>query len=151
MMKNEPVTAPVKYFVGDLCYVMHDVWPEVCDLCVFDNSEWMYQLEDGRDFILFSTSYGDGEYFDRQGNSYGVDSGTIGAIRLDDIKDKEANLEAGVIHEFPLPLEEYDCAYDAGTLVFGTVEIDTAPDYEDEEDEEDLRGYEYEDEEGEDA
>ena len=48
--------APVKYYIGDLCYVMHDAWDEVCGLTPFDNSEHEFELEDGRKFILFNTA-----------------------------------------------------------------------------------------------
>lgn len=119
-------STPVKYYVGDLCYVMHDVWEEVCSLIAFDNENWEYQLKDGRKFFLFNTAYGDGEYFDQHGGRYPVDSGTLGAILVDDIYDATYKLEeVGCIHEFESPLEEFECGYDNGEIYFGHIAIDT--------------------------
>jgi len=124
-------TTTTKYYVGDLCYVMSDVWDEVCSIADLDNDEWEYELEDGRKFILFSTAYGDGQYNDQNGNPYSVDSGTIGAIKVDDILNLEGLTRAkemglGHIHEFPAELESYDCSYDEGAISIYSVYIDTA-------------------------
>lgn len=134
---NEPIPMndspnATTFWAGDLCYVLHDVWPEVCDLITFDNEASLYTLSDGRQFQLLGTAYGDGTYFDQNGNAYGVDSGTLGVIALDDIRDKDAWLEGGCIHNFEEPLYEWDCYDDEGLLVFGPVQIDTDPSYEDE-------------------
>lgn len=75
------------YYIGDLCYVLHDAWDEVCSLFTFDNETWEYQLQDGRKFFLFNTAHGEGVYQDQHGGRYPVDSGTIGAILVDDIRD----------------------------------------------------------------
>ena len=124
---------PVRYYVGDLCYVMHDEWSEVCDMISFDNEDDAeYQLEDGRKFFLYTTAYGDGQYNDTEGRPYSVDSGTIGAIRVDDIRDPEFAriVEGGLghIHEFPAEIDGMDCYVEGenlGTLNFYTVQIDT--------------------------
>ena len=138
-MKNEntPVT-PVRYYVGDLCYVMHDVWEEVCDLLDFDNeTNFSYELSDGRKFFALGTAYGDGTYFDNHGRSYPVDAGLIGAIKLNDITDPEMvdSIFRGCGHiiEFPRELENDDVYDDKGVLCFDHVSIDTAS--EDDEDE----------------
>ena len=119
----------VQYYVGDLCYVMHDAWDEVCGLVPFDNSEHEFELEDGRKFILFSTAYGDGTYFDREGKSYSVDSGTIGAIKVDDIRDPEFNRIVGhglgQFHEFPAEIDGLDCVYESGWITIFDVVINT--------------------------
>ena len=126
----------VQYFVGDLCYVMHDEWSEVCGIISFDNTNEEYELEDGRKFFLFTTAYGDGSYNDLEGNPYSVDSGTIGAIKVEDIRDPylEKAIEYGLghIHEFPEELTEADCGYEDGLIILGPVEIDTDPVYDDE-------------------
>jgi len=131
--------SPVRYYVGDLCYVMHDAWDEVCSICCIDNEDWEYELEDGRKFILFSTAYGDGQYNDQNGNPYAVDSGTIGAIAVDDIMDPEFESAIknglGHIHEFPAEIEGYDCFYDKGTIGIYSVYIDTAGDLDCDDDE----------------
>lgn len=80
------------YVICDLCYVMHGEWKEVCDLIIqkdengnFTVLEGEFNLADGRRFAIYSTAYGDGEYQTNVGGSLGVDSGSIGCIRLEDI------------------------------------------------------------------
>jgi hypothetical protein len=141
-MTTMPATEPVRYWVGDLCYVLHGaVWNEVCDQTPFDNSTFEFELSDGRKYLLFSTAYGDGTYNDQYGNPYSVDSGTIGAILLDDINDPELErvLENGLgnVYEFPGVLDEFDCAYEDGLIQIGHVQIATGDEFEDD-DEEDL-------------
>ena len=137
-------TTSHKYFVGDLCYVMHDEWSEVCDLTLgpeVDEEDVYFELADGRPFILMGTAYGDGEYYDQFGNRYPVDSGTIGAVKVDDLKSEELaealKMNLGAIHEFPYALDAYDAENDEGVLRIGSVTIDTAgPSYDDPEEEE---------------
>lgn len=79
-----------KYYVGDLCYVMHDEWDEVCSLFFKDRddhgcNEGEFNLKDGRRFASYNTKYGDGGYWDQFGNEYGVDAGLIGCIAMNDI------------------------------------------------------------------
>jgi len=137
----ETKTATTEYYVGDLAYVMHDAWSEVCDLIPFDNSESQFTLEDGRTFFLLGTSYGDGTYTDQLGREYSVDSGTLGAIKVSDIRDPEFDIESvkrlGQIIPMPYELDEHDCFADDGALAFGPVVIDTDPYFEDEIDFED--------------
>ena len=90
-----------KYYVGDLCYVMHNEWDEVCGL-FFEGrddhgcNEGVFNLKDGRRFASFNTKYGDGSYFDQFGNEYGVDAGLIGCIALNDIDLKaDGNFTSG--------------------------------------------------------
>ena len=147
-MKNE--TTFVKYYVGDLCYVMHDVWDEVCNISFEPDFDGEGELVDGRKFILFSTAYGDGQYNDQNGLPYAVDSGTIGAIKVDDIRDPEfvSTIEHGLghVHEFPAEIDGMDCYYEDGTIRIYTVAIDTGADYEEDEvDIEDEDEYEEED------
>lgn len=135
------MTETTAYYVGDLCYVMHDVWSEVCSLCPFDNSEVHFQLEDGREFYLMSTACGDGLYSDQEGRNYGVDSGTIGAIRVEDIRDELADAyllqEQGLAQVIQVigSLENYEVHAEDGLLTFGPVSINTDWYYEDEEEE----------------
>lgn len=135
------MTETTAYYVGDLCYVMHDVWDEVCSLTPYDNSEVQFQLEDGREFYLMSTAYGDGLYHDQEGRTYGVDSGTIGAIRVEDILDELAHpyllQEQGLAQVIQVidTLENYEVHAEDGLLTFGPVSIDTDGCYEDEDEE----------------
>ena len=132
-----------KYYVGDLCYVMHPEWREVCRLSFPANSppkgvEGEFTLADGRRFASFSTAYGDGEYHSSINTSHSVDSGSIGCILLSDIRDPEYSLERiqqlGAIIDFEAPFE---VSNDQGLLTFGPVQIETAGGYDwDEQDQE---------------
>lgn len=139
-----PETETVKYYVGDLCYVIEDdVWGEVCELSFdpLNDAGDLLELADGRQFFIMNTAYGDGFYSDAEGRTYGVDSGTIGAIKVADIVEyvKMADIierGLGQIIEFPYELEQGDVFYDDGTLCFGDVQIVTGGSDEEEEVEE---------------
>jgi hypothetical protein len=142
-------TASHKYFVGDLCYVLSDEWSDVCDLTLDplnDADDREFQFDDGREFLFLSTAYGDGTYFDQFGNQYPVDSGTIGAVKVEylhpEVLAEALERGLGAVHEFGYELHELDCEYDNGTLRFDRVAIVTG--YEEEEEEEEE--YEEEDE-----
>jgi len=96
-----------KYWVGDLCYVMHDEWDEVCGLFFKDRTdhgcnEGEFTLKDGRRFVSYNTKYGDGGYYDQHGNEYAVDAGLIGCILVEDIDltCTKNNFNGGHIVEF---------------------------------------------------
>jgi hypothetical protein len=153
-------TTSHKYFIGDLCYVLSDEWSDVCDVTlaptVDPEEDFFFELEDGRSFHMISTAYGDGVYYDQKGNSYPVDSGTIGAIKVENL-DPAVLADAlerglGAVHEFPYELLELDAELERGILHFGDVSIDTAGfEDEDEEDPEEEDEYDDEEEEGEEA
>lgn len=132
---------PGKYYVGDLCYVLHGDWNEVCDLTIDDNSvkNGIFKLKDGRQFAMYSTMYGDGQYYDYQGRAYSVDSGTIGCIKIDDLvsdtekKDLESTIEAGHGQVLRFP-EEFTVYTFEGEINFGNVHIKTGDEDEDEDD-----------------
>ena len=128
------------YYVGDLCYVMHDRWDEVCNL-LFSNGrgkshDGEHTLSDGTRFAIYGTAYGDGEYYDEQGNSYSVDAGMIGCILVSDIvitdnSVENQNIDLGMVHTFP---HDFETGYaDYGVIDFGgRVIIDTVGgDYDD--------------------
>ena len=132
MNKTEPLMTDTAaaYYVGDLCYVMLEDWDEIVDQTVYDNSKLSYQLADGRQYFMVSTMYGDGTYNDLDGNPYSVDSGTIGAIKVSDIRNLDAlnaTLESGLghIHTFDYTLRDNDCDYFEGKINIGGVMIDT--------------------------
>ena len=148
-MKNENAAAlqSTKYYVGDLCYVMHDCWDEVCDLMFpagsTEDIEGEHELADGRKFIIYGTYYGDGQYNDQEGKPYAVDSGTLGAIKVDDIRDLEgfaSTVESGHghVHEFPAEIDGMDCYSEDGEIGFYQVVINTAADYYTQDDEVDI-------------
>lgn len=133
---------PGTYYVGDLCYVMHPQWKEVCDLMFATDGNGVldgeFNLANGVRFALHSTAYGDGTYLDRAGRQYPVDAGLIGCIRVQDVYDPEWWLEGVHTVEFTKPFE---LVYDQGIIKFVDVNgnevvgIDTDPadDYEEDE------------------
>lgn len=134
-----------EYYIGDLCYVMHAEWGEVCDLVfadAYDMVEGDLSLADGRRIFLASTAYGDGEYLDNGSGVYPVDSGSIGIIAVQDISDADReNISSGAVHTFE---NAFSITAQNGLFDFGGVVIDTA--YEDSEDDEyDDYDDEYED------
>lgn len=114
-----------RYYIGDLCYVMHPEWVEFCELTIHDHSvlEGKFTLADGREFVFFNTMYGDGVYTDREGRQYGVDAGLIGAIALTDITESELkNVKFGNVVSFE---NEWEAVSANGVLFFGDVVIIT--------------------------
>ena len=111
------------YYIGDLCYVMHPEWDEVCDLTAGDQypNEGQFRLSDGRQFAMFNTAYGDGEYYDKQERSYPVDSGSIGCIKVDNLTE-EVDETLGNIVEMPTDFYVYS---DSKTIHFGHITIET--------------------------
>ena len=129
-----------KYYVGDLCYVMHDVWDEFCDITISGHEclEGEFELKDGRRFATYSTKYGDGLYPSNIGSMFSVDAGLIGCIRVEDIRDPEATetymQELGAIVEFGTDFVTEGDRRGSGIIQFGRVIIETGDMEEDEED-----------------
>ena len=119
------------YYIGDLCYVMHDRWDEFCSLTCSGNRvlDGEFNLADGTRFATFTTMYGDGTYKDELGNEYPVDAGRIGCVRVEDIAPEElANIVNGRVVEF---VRDFTTFSSGGVISIGTVSIDT--DYAEEE------------------
>jgi hypothetical protein len=124
---------PGTYYVGDLCYVMHPQWKEVCNLMFACDGNYVldgeFNLANGVRFSLHSTAYGDGTYQDQEGRDYPVDAGLIGCIRVEDVYDPEWWLEGVQTVEFDKPFE---LVYNDGVISFVdvdgeiVVEINTA-------------------------
>ena len=114
-----------KYYVGDLCYVMHDVWNEFCNITIQYNDvlDGVFSFSDGRKFATFGTAYGAGCYFDGVGREYSVDAGLIGCIRVEDITDPDASLSGGNIVVFD---KDFLVGSDDGIIYFGDLEINTS-------------------------
>ena len=115
-----------KYWVGDLCYVLHDRWDEFCDKTVVDNNclDGGLLLSDGTRVAQYHTAHGDGCYCDQFGNDYPVDAGLIGCIRIEDIRDNDPGRwdAGGHVHEFP---KEFYTDADDGIIHIGHLVIDT--------------------------
>jgi hypothetical protein len=117
-----------KYYIGDLCYVMHDRWDEFCSLTINGHNvlDGEFNLKDGTRFATFTTKYGDGCYYDEQGNEYPVDAGLIGCISVDDIAPNERdNMVSGRVIEF---VNDFSTFSAGGVIRFGSVVIDTTED-----------------------
>lgn len=123
-----------KYYVGDLCYVMHPQWDEFCELTIsgHETKEGEFSLANGTKFAFHGTAYGDGCYEDQFGDSYPVDAGLIGCIKVKDINDPEADMEGGQIIEFDSPFET---SYEDGIIYIGHIRINTGDDDEDDDNE----------------
>ena len=110
---------PGTYLVGDLCYVMHPQWKQVCDLMFATEGNSVldgeFNLANGVRFALSSTAYGDGVYYDGEGRKYPVDAGLIGCIRKEDVQDPEAYLAGMNEIEFDNP---FSVVYNLGTIMF---------------------------------
>ena len=131
---------PGTYYVGDLCYVMHPQWREVCDLMfACDDNRVLhgeFNLANGVRFAVQSTAYGDGTYYDDEGREYPVDAGLIGCIRVEDVYDPEWWVEGVQTVEFEYP---FTVEYELGTILFiehltdgskeVTLAIETAEEY----------------------
>ena len=123
-----------KYWVGDLCYVMHPQWSEACALFFppgqdnWRGNQGVFKLANGVRFALFSTAHGDGTYEDREGREYPVDAGSIGCIRVEDIVDDSESkwFEGGHVIDFE---RDFTVASDGSELKFGNIVIDTDPPY----------------------
>lgn len=134
-----------KYYVGDLCYVMHDEWDEVCDLLFegrgdFGCNEGEFTLKDGRQFAIYNTQHGDGVYDTDSGDTCCVDSGSIGCILKSDIRDNQYTedkiKQLATFQTFTKPFktgyeisegysEEYDYDYKEKVIKFGGFQVYT--------------------------
>jgi hypothetical protein len=114
-----------KYYIGDLCYVMHEKWTEFCNST--DNEGTLQKLSDNRTFWWHSTAYGDGVFTDQLDKEYPVDAGLIGIIDASSIAAiPENDIELGNVIEFP---SDFEVEYIDGTFYIGHVVIDTAECY----------------------
>lgn len=131
---------PGTYYIGDLCYVLNDSWDEFCKLTINEHDvlDGGFRFKDGREFVTFTTMYGDGTYQDKDGFNYPVDAGLIGCIRVEDMDaDIDSATCDGRVHVFTKP---FICEKIDGTIYFGKIAIDTSDDpfYNEDEEEEDY-------------
>jgi hypothetical protein len=121
---------PGTYVIGDPCYQLNDEqWEEVLyESDDFESPIGVFNRQNGgKGFaIAFSTAYGDGLYNDLDDREYGVDSGLIGIIPVDQV-DNLDDTNANVI-TFTSP---FTCKKIKQMLVFGHIEINVSGDVED--------------------
>ena len=116
-----------EYYVGDLCYVCHPEWDELCDI-MFSEDDYLKGelIVQNKRLFIASTAYGDGKYVDNVGRAYGVDSGSLGIIAVSDIAESELpNLIDGNVIEFT---ENFIVTAQHGRFKFGDILIDTGYD-----------------------
>ena len=117
-----------EYYIGDLCYVMHKEWDEVCSLFFKGNTngscnQGEFVLKDGRRFAGYNTKWGDGEYRDQFNNRYLVDSGCIGCILVSDIVEMDkCNIDLGNVIKMT---KEFDTSNIDGLISFNNITIET--------------------------
>lgn len=118
MTRNSHTLPAGDYYVGDPCYCFqdHEAWMQI-----LDGSEYLeLPYGEGRDQIVaFGTMHGDGEYRDRQGNSYPVDAGLIGVVPVHVAVEPMEDLH--IIH-FDTP---FVCSESNGVIRLGHVVINT--------------------------
>ena len=97
-----------KYYIGDPCYVLDDSVLDKMfvpymqfrkDSNIFIDNAPVFEFEKYK-YSIASTLVGDGVYFDRADNEYGVDSGTLACIPMELIEkypkiDKDGNSKIG--------------------------------------------------------
>ena len=118
-----------QYYVGDLCYVMYPEWDELCDIMFSEDDYLEGELTvQNKRIFLASTAYGDGNYADNVGRAYGVDSGSLGIIAVENIAESELpNLNGGNVIEFTT---DFIVTAQHGRFNFGGILIDTEYDEE---------------------
>jgi hypothetical protein len=127
-LNRHSVTLPAgRYLIIDPCDSLPDgEWDRVIDLtnCFEDPCHAAFTTAAGGQglVVAFSTANGDGCFADAEGNEYGVDSGVIGIVSMDDLTIDEGDVDGGVVHDFTAP---FRCYRSGDTLVFGHIEINT--------------------------
>lgn len=129
-----------KYYIGDLCYVMNEVWDLFCNNLT-PGAHTIEYNDHHYHYWWAHTANGDGVYLDQQLNQFPVDAGLIGIIAVDDIVTQitSNDLSSGLVVEFK---HSVACTYDHGTFSFNDggdvcIRIDTTSnEHEDEVDEE---------------
>ncbi len=122
-----------KYYVGDLCYILKDDSnPELTSLVVDRSKHCVnsgkFNFKSGCHFLSFLTSYGDGFYYDQRNRRYAVDSGCIGAIKIDAENVDPEKLSSikkrklGNVINFD---KKWNAYLRNGTMYFGSVVIHT--------------------------
>lgn len=117
------------YLIGDPCYAfdLHDDWLDwLTDVWQGVDRDRLTILDgriNGMRIAASRTAYGDGEYYDQDGHSYGVDAGLLGAVPVEllaaiypkyaGMTNDQIEAEIGMrVVEFPHP---FHISYDEGT------------------------------------
>ena len=136
-MVNGKLRSSKGFYVGDLCYGLSD---ENYDKLWGDNGyeDGIFKdPETGLSFAVAGTKYGDGEYYDNEGNAYGVDAGNISVIpyELADQNNSALNCMTFFDGEGECEVGFKDGVFDITFKSGKTIHIDTG--YEEDEEDED--------------
>lgn len=125
-------TAPEgRYYIGDPCYAIKgdkgdDHWSKWLHNAGIDNDDCslLSGTIDGKHTAYgFGTAHGDGCYTDKAGREYSVDAGLIGLVPVAYLEEYNIPIEKDwVFVTFDKPTFCYKMG---GTLVFGSIEIET--------------------------
>lgn len=110
------------YCIGDLCYLFEgEEWSQLLRVSVEkDDGDFIMSASvDGMDILALGTEHGDGIYEDNYGNSYGVDSGTLGIVPTELV---DPDLDTLTHFTFSQP---FTVSKDGPIIRFGGVSIDT--------------------------
>jgi len=120
--ENTVLVPPGMYVLGDPCYaVPDDEWSDLLHSCNYFSQP--VGMACGKPVMAFDTAYGDGEYRDNNGFSYGVDAGLIGLVPVEIAKF--GVYDDSRIVEFS---SETLCTNVNGVMNFGVIVIDTLND-----------------------
>ena len=125
-----------RYYIGDPCYVIREEdWNKVCDEMFKDSEDFECMIIKilEKPFFIGRTAYGDGTYRDQENHQYGVDSGSLGAVPVEIIKNLGIDM---FCYDFPNGLV---ITYKDGNFDFGGIVINT--NWEKTEDEEAYKDY----------
>lgn len=124
------------YYLGDLCYAITDdeLWGKMCDEHFTGDFNGKFKTAENLTVWNCSTYCGDGCFEDQDGYFYPVDSGSLGAILIDD------NYRDLLRYERVSPLQsleddelgrlfyfdkDFEVSYDDGIFYFGNIVINT--------------------------
>lgn len=118
-----------KYYLADPCYIMEGQQYQAnllkSNYFNLDNRGGIStDIHTGLMYAVFSTAYGDGQYDDNMGRSYGVDAGCIACIPVGMV-DAPKYPDLVHVQEFA---EDFEVDVDNhGMIYFGDVQINTDP------------------------
>ncbi len=124
--KSRTILPAGKYYIGDLCYVLHeDIYDKVFGGFGYDDGLYT-EKEMGLSFFVGSTAYGDGLYKDDRNREYCVDAGIIGICPAE-LMYKDEDGDGGQVFTFTEPVS---CRIKHGIFTFESghqyVRINTA-------------------------
>lgn len=121
MKTRASISSNKGFYIGDVCYVLSDEiyleqWGQG-----YHFMDGEITTDNGYEFGVAGTAYGDGVYRDQHYNVYGVDAGVLGIVPLELVEDEEKANDLGTVFygagvatmvaefgdfEFTLPNEE---------------------------------------------